>query len=598
MSNEIPPQIFNQAHGPYGELVEIESGHDLTASLSQIEAAPTLAEKGRLLREMTPVERHQTLGALPAPLVAALIEGDPEQNTALIANLPAEKYRQVINLGTAAQGRAWLERAVGSGSLAGSILPSLMTASDLADMLLTDPGVRRALPRLLNFERAERWRQLLTTNEWHKNIDELLMADTDELLARISIKNKAVKAVLQSLLDYVPELYLEVVNLARERVTRIDENPDEFEDLTATPFGMPELLGSAVTDEGAATDKAVEASPLAELIPEGGDPVFALATASLNPARKAVLEDQLKTLLRNEIVATASFAQADMQRAAGRVLFYLRAGLESFGPTLGDATRALETHHLNEINAIGARLAEGFRQRALALSGLRDWLDARQKHFLDAMKLPEAGVHPETREPVLYLAGRAKQDRAEWQPMPISEVQSRLSEIAAWGGLVRAAFGTVDRMHTSTAQPKPAPGTKPPAERFSPWSYIAAGSRSWSAPSKTMPPSAVSTAPASATAWMKPDRLCWTLWTPPPTPPGNPPTPKPAPANCSCAPSAKSKPCPCQVRAWDDGDRKWPPCPKFGEPEGKPPSPQFWGKWKRSLSFVNGSYNCFSFGAG
>ena len=129
-----------------------------------------------------PTPGIRRLGALPAPVVAALIEGDPEQNTALIANLPAAKYRQVINLGTPAQGRAWLERAVGSGTLAGSILPSLMTGSDLADMLVTDPGVRRALPRLLNFERAERWRQLLTTNEWHKNIDELLMADTDELL--------------------------------------------------------------------------------------------------------------------------------------------------------------------------------------------------------------------------------------------------------------------------------------------------------------------------------------------------------------------------------------------------------------------------------
>ena len=65
-----------------------------------------------------------------------------------------------------------------------------MTGSDLADMLVTDPGIRRALPRLLNFERAERWRQLLTTNEWHKNIDELLMADTDELLNRVSIRNQ------------------------------------------------------------------------------------------------------------------------------------------------------------------------------------------------------------------------------------------------------------------------------------------------------------------------------------------------------------------------------------------------------------------------
>ena len=446
MSAENSPET-NPENGP-AELVKVEPVHDLAASVARIDAAPTLAEKGRILRDMLPEARNQTLGALPAPVIAALIEGDPEHNMALIANLPAEKYRQVINLGAPAQGRAWLERAVGSGTLAGSILPSLMTASDLADMLLTEPSVRRALPRLLNFERAERWRQLLTTNEWHKSIDGLLLSDSDELLGKAQIRNKSVKAVLQSLLDYVPELYLETINLARERATRMDENPDEYENLTSAPFGLPELAGSVASPMGA-VDGATSPplSPLADLIPEGGDPVFALATSGLTPTRKAELEDQLKSLLRNEIVATASFAQADMQRAAGRVLFYLRAGLESFGPTLGDATLALETKHLNEISAIGARQAESFRQKALALSGLRDWLDGRQRQFLDALKSPEAGVHPVTREPVLFLAGRAKQGRSEWHPTPLLEIQDQLSDIGAWGALARAAFGTAERMH-------------------------------------------------------------------------------------------------------------------------------------------------------
>jgi len=441
MSNEPEPKT--------NDLVPTEPVQDIAANVARIEAAPTLVEKGRLLRAQTPEARHQTLAVLPAPVVAALIEGDPEQNMALIANLPAEKYRQVINLGTPAQGRAWLERAVASGTLAGTILPSLMTASDLADMLITDPSVRRALPRLLNFERAERWRQLLTTNEWHKNIDELLMADTDELLRKAQIKNKAVRDVLLSLLDYVPELYLEVVNLARDRAVRMDEHTDELEDITTMPFGIPELAGSLASPLGAGTrDLEAPVSPLADLIPEGGDPVFALATAGLGAARKAVLEEQLKVLLRDEIVATASFATADMQRSAGRVLFYLRAGLESFGPTLGDATRALEMRPLSEISALGARLAEGYRQRALALSGLRDWLDSRQRLFLDAMRQPEAGIDVETREPVFFLADQAKQERAEWHPTLLSEVVTRLDDIAGWGPLARAAFGTADRMHT------------------------------------------------------------------------------------------------------------------------------------------------------
>ena len=418
----------------------------LALTLAHVEAAPTLAAKSEALLALSPQDRHQALGALPATLVAALIEGDPERNTALIANLPVAKFNQIVGLGTAEQGRRWLERAVGSGSLAGAILPSLLTGNDLANMLMTDPEVRRALPRLLNFERAERWRQLLTTSEYHQNIDELLMADTEELLRKAPFKNKQVRAVLQSLLDFVPELYLETIQHAIERAKYEEDRPEEYEDLTATPFGLPEMAanGAGTADE---TTPAQGVSPVADLMPEGGDPVFALATSGLNAARKAQLEEQLKTLLRQEIVATASFAQTDMARAAGRVLFYLRAGLESFGTSVEDATRALETRQLPEINQIGARIAEGYRQKALGLAGQRDWLDSRQRLFLDAMKQPEAGIHPETREPVLWLATRLKQERAEWHPTPLPDVTQRLADISAWAALARAAFGTSERVH-------------------------------------------------------------------------------------------------------------------------------------------------------
>lgn len=446
-SSEIAPQPDENTHE--------EPANALALTIAQIEAAPTLAQKSDALLALPAEARHQALGGLPAPLVAALIEGDPDRNTALIANLPARKFNEIVNLGSFEQGRRWLERAVGSGSLAGAILPSLLNANELANMLLTDADVRRSLPKLLNYERAERWRQLLTTNEYHRNIDELLMADTVELLARAPFKNRAIRAVLSSLLDFVPELYLETINIAMDRAKYAEDRPDEFEDLTLTPFGMPEMgvAASSPTANNGST-AAESTSPLADLMPEGGDPVFALATSGLTSARKKQLEDQLKNLLRQEIVATASFAQADMQRAAGRVLFYLRVGLESFGPSVADATRALETRHLNDISAVGARAAESYRQKSLSLAGLRDWLDSHQRQFLDAMKQPEAGVHPETRDPVLWLATKAKQERSEWYPTPLTEVADRLSDISAWGCLARAAFVTGERVHAIFAAAK------------------------------------------------------------------------------------------------------------------------------------------------
>lgn len=421
---------------------------DIALAAARIEAALTLAEKSSALWALPANVRYETLGALPASLVAALIESAPEQNLALLANVPAAKFVQMTALGSAAQGRAWLERAVGTGTLAGAILPSLMTASSLAEMLLTAPDVRRILPRLLNFERAERWRQLLTTNEYHKSIDDLLMADAPELLRKASFKDKDVRAILESLLDFVPELYLETVRLAMERAQYAADHADELEDLTAAPFGLPDAVSPPVN--GHAPDAAASSSPsnpLADLLPEGGDPVFALVTAGLSDARKAKLEEQLRFLLRQEIVATGSFGQDDMTRAAGRVLFYLRAGLETLGTDMAEVTRALETRDLHEISALGARTAENYRQKALSLSGQRDWLDGRQRQFLDALKTPEAGLHPTTREPVLWLAGKPKQERAEWHPTPLPEAAQRLADIAAWAALARAAFGTAERTH-------------------------------------------------------------------------------------------------------------------------------------------------------
>jgi hypothetical protein len=252
----------------------------------------------------------------------------------------------------------------------------------------------------------------------------------------------------------MPELYLETVQLAMERAKYAEDRPEELDDLISTPFGLPEI-GDGLTrpapvapTEASTIPSGADTSPLTELLPAGGDPVFALATAGLTSARKAVLEDQLKNLLRSEIVAGGAFGQAEMARAAGRVLFSLRVGLESFGPSVEDATRALETRPLNEISALGARAAEEYRQRSLSLSGLRDWLDGRQRQFLDALRQPEAGVDPETREPVLWLATKPKQPRAEWHPTPLLEVTARLDDAAAWGALARAAFGTAERMHT------------------------------------------------------------------------------------------------------------------------------------------------------
>jgi len=436
---------------------EAEPVNPIAVHAEQIAMAPTLEAKSQALWSLPSEVRHFTLNALPATTVAALIEGDPDKNTALLANLPAEKFHQILSLGSFENGRRWLERAVASGFLAAAILPSLLNARDLGEMLLTSPDFRRAVPRLLNFQRAERWRQLLTTNEWHKNIESLLMSDTDELLEKAKFKDKQVKDVLRSLLDFVPELYLETINYALERSKQLDDHPEEHDDITDMPFALPEM--DALMPEEAEEDDKTPATALEEVMPDGADPVFSLVTAGLTTARKTLLETQLRNLLRHEIVGTGSFSLTAMQRAAGRVLSYLRQGIESYGPSLEDATRALETRNLNEVMMVGARATESLRQKSLTLVGMRDWLDSKQRQFLDAMKQPEAGLHPESRVPILWLATKPKQDREEWTAVPVDEVKQRMSDIATWSVLARAAFGTPERVHAifNTAKTRTAP---------------------------------------------------------------------------------------------------------------------------------------------
>lgn len=421
---------------------------EIAATAAQVDSAVTMTEKSNVLWAMPKDIRHEVLGTLAPSLIATLIESDPEKNTALLGSVPSDKFQQILNLGSPVQGRGWLERAVESGQLAATFLPSLLNANQLANMLLTAPDVRRALPKLLNFDRTGRWRNLLTPAEWHANMEHLLMSDAEELLEKASFKSNSVKSVLRSVLDYVPELYLETIRLAMDRAKHSEDNPDEEQDIASTPFALPEIF-----PEGARIETATlhgqegEQSSLADLMPDSADPVFALATVGLPEARRRQLETELRQLFREEIVSTASFSQAAMERAAGRVLFYLRAGLATFGNDIHDATVALQTQDLHRVSMLGTRSAEGYRQKALALAGLRDWLDGRQKQFLESMKSPEAGLHPETREPVFWLAPRPKVERSEWHPTPLGEIAARLTEIATWGPLARAAFETPERVH-------------------------------------------------------------------------------------------------------------------------------------------------------
>ncbi|HEY3332270.1 MAG TPA: DUF6178 family protein [Capsulimonadaceae bacterium] len=422
----------------------------------RINEAPTATLKAQLLWALPTAERYAALGELPADIVAAVIESNPEENMALLGNLPAPKFSQIANMTQPAVGREWLERAVTCGLLAAQMLPAMMSARDLMPMLVTEPDLITVLPRLLNYDRATQMRTVLHPMEWKNSLDDLLLADAEDLLRKAPIKNRGVKAVLQSLLDFFPETYLETVRLALAAAKYRKDHPDEVEDITETPFAMPEFL-EETTLEAVSASNGHSPSPEApsaqvapqsatDLIPAAADPFMTLATSKLSDDRRTQLEEELRGLLRTEIVATGSFAIADINRAAGRLLYQLRAGLEQVGGRTPDtAAKVMETRSLSDIAQTGARVAERIRQKSLRLAGFKDWLDRHQKQFLAGITKLEPGIDSLSGLPVLKIASRPNQAPEEWPGYTADHVEERLEDISTWAGLARAAFGSASR---------------------------------------------------------------------------------------------------------------------------------------------------------
>jgi hypothetical protein len=426
----------------------------------RIDDAPTVPQKAQLLWALPTSERHAAMGALKADVVAAIIELQPDENIALLGNLPAPKFIELVNLGQADQGRMWLERAVTSGHLAAMMLPALVRPRDLIHMLMTSPDFRRALPKLLNFDRANDMRSVLHPLEWKTSLDDLLLADAEDLLRRSAIKSRPVRAILQSLVDFYPEAYLETVRLGLARLQYEEDHPDEYSNLTEEAFALPDFLNEDLTAaerpaERGVTDIPEPVRPVTDIVPAAIDPFLTMATSQLPEERRAKLEEELRGLLRQEIVAAGSYAQADLMRAASRLLFQLRAGLQQAGAaTAEEAARLLSTQSFIEVAQLGSRVAEKYRQKSLQLSGVKDWLDSHQKQFLQAMRTPEASMDLELNIPVFYIASRPNQARDDWQPVSLTEIEQTLDHIATWTALARAAFSSAARVQSIFATAK------------------------------------------------------------------------------------------------------------------------------------------------
>jgi hypothetical protein len=161
------------------------------------------------------------------------------------------------------------------------------------------------------------------------------------------------------------------------------------------------------------------------------------ALVALPAPRRAELSEELQLLFLQEAAYSGgSFAQADLESAAGRVQTYVQMGLS--GLAGGDAETAAELlagQRLRTLMESGARHVERMRQVALRLLPWREILDPKQLRLLENLVRPRVGIDSAGR-PVLHLRPLPK--TRETGAAPLDAIPGQLEAIGAWVMLTRA----------------------------------------------------------------------------------------------------------------------------------------------------------------
>jgi hypothetical protein len=163
------------------------------------------------------------------------------------------------------------------------------------------------------------------------------------------------------------------------------------------------------------------------------------AMGTLPVPRRAELSEEMQLLFLQEAAYSGgSFAQADLESAAGRVQTYVQVGLS--GLAVGDAETAaklLADQRLRTLMESGARHVERMRQVALRLRPWHEILDPGQVRLLESLVRPRVGVDAAGQgQPVLFLQPLPKS--RERGAIPLEAIPSQLEAIGASVNLARA----------------------------------------------------------------------------------------------------------------------------------------------------------------
>lgn len=280
----------------------------------------------------------------------------------------------------------------------------------------------------------------------------------DRMLREYPVRTPRLRRILQNLLDHDAEHYAALIHAAMRVSDYRDGHPEEREVVGEDPLLLNDLL--TVEEERArvglvAGEKKADgeikaegltppvppspARPVPNLPVQRSGELMRSAMGSLPAPRRAELSEEMQLLFLQEAAyAGGSFAQVDLESAAGRVQTYVQMGLSGLAAgDAGAASRLLSDQRLRTLMESGARHVERMRQVALRLRPWREILDAGQLRLLDSLVRPRVGVDAAGQgQPVLFLLPLPKSREAG--KLALDVAPARLEAVGAWITLARA----------------------------------------------------------------------------------------------------------------------------------------------------------------
>ncbi|MBM3458967.1 MAG: hypothetical protein FJX77_10605, partial [Armatimonadetes bacterium] len=388
-----------QSDPAIGALLAVEPGPALEQLVAEVAPetvaravarAPGLDRKTELLWALDDRPRRAVLAQLPPALLGVLIQNCEEENRYLLGDLSFEQFRALLALCSPERRFYWIRTALSFTDVRANALPLLLSSTELAEILDTRSEFEAHCRALAEYPLEEQRIPPELLRDPIQTIVDFL--GPERLLGHFPVADLELEQVLQTILDFDPDRYTDLVRSVLHAADYRENHPGEWEALTEEPVLLDEIPPPPVLSEdlGAPAPGWEEGEArLVVLAPVSGSPILRAAEA-LPPAALQRVEAELQELCARQAVAEGgSFLLADLARIAERMQATLLLGLEAESGEQPERVPAVLFHRpLHRVLDSGGRVLERFRQVAWRLQPVESWLTVEQRSLIRSLIPP------------------------------------------------------------------------------------------------------------------------------------------------------------------------------------------------------------------